>query len=262
MIGFGMLWILGTFIAAPQEWIQRWQSASDSARPPANARAELQALAHELAEAWDAGPRLPVIADLQARIAWQLDQLPQAIAAVRAGLAEFPHDRTLAETLHALRQSRAIPEDPQLRAALQMPELDSWHGWLPIEWQAGTFVALIWLAVFCCIRGWSRQRGGWFIAAGVLCVLAGVGEWRRQADCVVRERFWRQPAAVIQRDGVLLREGNAAAYPALFRQPLPNGCEMQLLGERGGWCWVELPDGGRGWVPRESLQMIATRRES
>jgi hypothetical protein len=59
------------------------------------------------------------------------------------------------------------------------------------------------------------------------------------------------PLIVIAKDGVLLRRGNSAVFPARYDTPLNRGVEGRLLFERSGWVQIELSGGEIGWVPRD-----------
>jgi tetratricopeptide (TPR) repeat protein len=84
----------------------------------------------------------------------------------------------------------------------------------------------------------------------VACVLvagySGVALWRvarEQATAVVLV-----PEAIARLD---------AADRAGVAEVLPAGSDVRVLSEHGDWIYCELPGGGRGWLPRKSIEKVA-----
>lgn len=58
-------------------------------------------------------------------------------------------------------------------------------------------------------------------------------------------------AAVVIRDGAIVRSADSAGASPAFHKPLPAGSEVAILESRENWRRIELANGSRGWV-RES----------
>jgi uncharacterized protein YgiM (DUF1202 family) len=61
---------------------------------------------------------------------------------------------------------------------------------------------------------------------------------------------------VITREEVVARKGDGIAYQPSFVDPLHQGTEFTLRGERAGWYYIELSDGRRGWIPASAAEMV------
>jgi hypothetical protein len=48
-----------------------------------------------------------------------------------------------------------------------------------------------------------------------------------------------------------------AADRAGVAEALPAGSDVRVLSEHGDWIYCELPGGGRGWLPRKSVEKVA-----
>lgn len=48
-----------------------------------------------------------------------------------------------------------------------------------------------------------------------------------------------------------------AADRAGVAEALPAGSDVRVLSEHGDWIYCELPGGGRGWLPRKSIEKVA-----
>jgi len=55
-------------------------------------------------------------------------------------------------------------------------------------------------------------------------------------------------AAVVIRDGAVVRSADSAGASPAFHKPLPAGAEVTVLEAREGWKRIELANGSRGWV--------------
>jgi hypothetical protein len=175
--------------------------------------------------------------------------LPHAIAAYRRGLALDPADAKLRAALAYAREQVQYPPGPDLVALLR-PERDLWPPWLSLRYLGVYAFALYFAGCLAATRWRMTRRRRWFVAAGVMLAVAavpavgtGVEWWRARRDAA-------EPIVVVARD-VPLRAGNGPEYPPRLDAPLPRGCEVRQLFERGGWVQVETGGGAVGWVPRD-----------
>jgi hypothetical protein len=56
----------------------------------------------------------------------------------------------------------------------------------------------------------------------------------------------------VQRDGVIVRKGDAASYQPTFDEPINRGVEFRILESRPVWLHVEFRNGQDGWIPRDT----------
>jgi hypothetical protein len=64
-------------------------------------------------------------------------------------------------------------------------------------------------------------------------------------------------AGVITVPEVVARAADSIHAPALVRQPLPSGTEVEIVGLRDDWLRVRLADGREAWVPASSVEAVA-----
>lgn len=179
-------------------------------------------------------------------------RLADAIAAYRRAEQRLPRDPALAANLcHARELVLEPPTSPS-------------EPWWPVALRLSAHEIHL-AATFLWLTGWGfafgymvRPSRAWLATAMFLIVLSGSlevtyrwGEYDRSV----------RPEAVVKRNGVILREGNGATYPALLRNNLPvilnAGVEVRILTERpNGWVKVRLDTGDMGWIPSETLVVI------
>jgi hypothetical protein len=164
--------------------------------------------------------------------------LPGAILAYRRGLRLAPDDRALQQLLAAARE-QVVYKQP---GAFARPPVSLRPPWLPrLPARGGLLLAWAAYGVACLslARWWMVRRGVWLssglgaIAVAVLLGLVLFAEEQSERD----------------QDGVLLRKGNALAYPRRYETPLNRGVEARLLFQKGDWVQIELSGGETGWVP-------------
>jgi hypothetical protein len=175
------------------------------------------------------------------------DNLPHAIAAYRRGLAIDPADAKLRTALDYARDQVPYPPAGELR-----PRPDLWPAWLSLRYVGVYAFALYFAGCLAATRWLMTRRRRWLVAAGLLLAIAAVPAvgsaiaWQRE------QRDAAQPVVVVNRDAPL-RTGNGADYPAKLDVPLPRGCEVRRLFERGGWLQVETAGGAIGWLPQNAV---------
>ena len=69
----------------------------------------------------------------------------------------------------------------------------------------------------------------------------------------------RRPVGVIVAEEVAARKGDGEIYETAFSTPLHAGTEIVLREDRGGWYFVEIPDGRTCWIPARSVEMVEAR---
>lgn len=194
---------------------------------------------------WQAGHRSPALATNRSRAHALGGDLPGAILAARAGLAESPSDVELARQLETLRDNVPYPQGLRpVRPSGLRTRLSPWDVFAVAA--AGVLLLLVGLA-----RRFTT-RDGWAIPVAVvgvvLIVLAGVATWQLH-----REQS-AQPTVLVLTRSTTLRRGNGDTYPPRLDGDLPRGAEVSERLRRGGWVQVELPGGVLGWLPEENVR--------
>ncbi len=171
--------------------------------------------------------------------------LPRAILAFREGLKVSPDDPGMRERLTLAREEVAYPQG----TSFAHPPGETQPFWLPSVGHAPVFALAGVLYTIGCvlITRWLMARGGVVLAFGLLslALAACLGLWLLSGS---GEQMGR--VVVLAEDGVLLRKGNALAFPPRYDTPLPRGTEATLRFERGDWLQIRLSGGEVGWVPR------------
>lgn len=85
------------------------------------------------------------------------------------------------------------------------------------------------------------------VASVLVAAYSGGALWR-----VVRD----QATAIVLVPEALARLD--AADRAGVAESLPAASEVRVLSEHGDWVYCELPGGGRGWLPRKSIERVAS----
>ncbi len=192
--------------------------------------------------AWQAGDHSPALAANCGRAHALAGDLPGAILAVRAGLAETPSDADLLRQLETHRD--AVPYPPGTRPDRPAGWRTRLSGW-DLFAVAGVAVLLVVVGVarrFTVRDGWALPLAG--VGVAVL-LLAGVAGWMLHAE---GETEASNPVLVLIRP-TKLRKGNGDTYPVRLDANLPRGAEVRERHRRGGWVQVELPNGLTGWLP-------------
>jgi hypothetical protein len=257
----GVLLLLAATAGTPAE-TERWESyffvltdasqafaegvelRSDAARArPKFARAALR-----YDELWARGFRNPALALDRARAHRLAGDLAGAIVAFHDGLAVARYDRPLQAGLEEARSAVAYPLEGDLAAQCR-PRPRRTVGTRMSPAEAYVLAGVAWLLVCLGAARFAMTRaGGWLAFAGFWLTCLGLlgGLW--WYDWRLRERDEGRPLVVVRED-VVLRKGNAEAYPPRLEPRLPRGVEARELTRRGGWVQVELAGGAAGWLP-------------
>jgi hypothetical protein len=197
-----------------------------------------------LEQLWENGDRTPEQARNMAQARFLSGDHGRSIRDYRRGLQLSPYDDDLRLGLESVRaqvggsQPTAYgqaPTSPIARLNIPMPRL------------VLVAIGLSAIGWFLLARAWLTARGPLAILGGVLVLVAiGFGALLYWEDRRVRAE-WAEPTAVLTRPTELFM-GNSDEYPRRIDGKIPAGVEMRILGHRGGWHHVELPDGAVGWV--------------
>jgi len=60
-------------------------------------------------------------------------------------------------------------------------------------------------------------------------------------------------------DNVIARKGNSETYEPSFKEPLHTGTEFRLVEKRNKWCYIELPDERRCWIPSKDVELVRSK---
>ena len=162
----------------------------------------------------------------------------------RALLLE-PQHREATENLALVRSqsgAKMLPESP-LATLL-----------LPLSAPVYVLIAAIafWVAVLsgAALLFWRSTPRGFIFVCAVSAVIAAYATgalWHSTRE--------REVAIVVIPEASALLE---AADRAGVAETLPAGSAVRVVSEHGEWIYCDLPGGGRGWLPRKSIEMIAT----
>ncbi len=174
--------------------------------------------------------------------------LPATIVALNEGLAATPWSRPLQLALQDARSAVAYPITGDLAAHCRPPTVTGISTRMSLA-EAWIVAGLLWLLLCGGVARFAMTRRPTWLLSVVACAvgLAILGGFWRQ-DSRERHLANEHPLVVLAED-VVLRKGNADAYPARLDAKLPRGVEARKLTERGGWIQIRLAGGVVGWVP-------------
>jgi len=238
-----------TMIASPPLAAEEYRAGLESRADAAQARLHFLRAAEEFERAWNSGERNTGIARNMAQSRFLAGDVGRAIRDYRRGLRLAPHVHELLEGLTSVRERISYPLASDRGSSLSPVEASSGLDRIAVSWHrlAWGAIALSALGWFLLARGWrSSRRELLGLGLGSIVVAAALGGWLGWEDHRLRSH-WAEPTAVVV-SATDLRTGNSEEYPRRIEVRLPAGTELRVLGERGGWLQVELPDGTTGWV--------------
>jgi tetratricopeptide (TPR) repeat protein len=98
------------------------------------------------------------------------------------------------------------------------------------------------------------RRKRWKSVAIVCSALAAVFIF---SSLIGVELGWRnRREGVVTVKEVVARRGDGEMYESSFQEPLHDGTEFNVLDEREGWYLIQLSNGGTGWIPVDSAELI------
>lgn len=105
---------------------------------------------------------------------------------------------------------------------------------------------------------WARKRsttGMWFFA-GVLAVLSLGGLWAKMRYPLITQSIPAERQFIITKTNTSAWHDATTASKKVFAK-LPAGTSTLLLAHRGGWNYVQLPNGVRAWVTNNSGETLS-----
>lgn len=186
-----------------------------------------------------------------------LGDIGRAVLHYRRAQRLIPRDPLLAENLGVARSKTLLSLPPARKSAVYR-SLFFWH--YQTSPSARFTAAIVTYTLFWLLlaaRSVFRRSTGLLVAA-VICALAssaaggslGVQRWQDR----------NAPDAVVVAGDVAVYKGPAETYQKQFEQSLQPGVELVVREERGEWVRIELSDGEGGWVPRDSVELVAGQR--
>ncbi|MCM8534859.1 MAG: tetratricopeptide repeat protein [Lentisphaeraceae bacterium] len=158
------------------------------------------------------------------------------------------------DVLHNLKFVRAqvIDELPESMTEKVVRTIFFWHSW-SLECRIVFFAlfnlvlwSLLGLNHFKTIPRFTQ----YVFSSLFICLLMGtslgvtISGWDNGVDGVITEKE------------VIARQGNGHIYEPAFMTPLHSGTEFSILDSRENWLYVELLDGSKCWLPKQSLTFI------
>lgn len=176
-----------------------------------------------------------------------LGDLGRAILNYRRASALTPRDPNLAQSL-AFAQSRTEDRIEPAEESKVLRLLLFWHYDFSAAGKAKAGIVLV--SIFWLLLGLRHSRRLTLprIVLGVALVLGAALLTSSMLDAQV------QPGVITAQEATA-RKGDGLSYEPSFERPLHSGTEFVLKEQRGEWVLVELPNGSRCWLPRESVEL-------
>ena len=185
---------------------------------------------------------------------YRLGKLGPAILAYERALKIDPADERIRENLQHVVARRVDEVNDDRTEAGPLAALWAWHGRLPPDLVAGTFV-LVWLVFNGCLalavfpaRQRPRRIGSYALAVSLVAVIGVtllLGPLIYRRDAVVR--------GIVVQERVDLRSVPGAGVTLTT---VHEGLEVRVRGARDQWLEISLPNGMRGWVSRSSVGIV------
>jgi hypothetical protein len=234
---------------------QAFVAGSNHWQDAAQARPQFALAAAGYDELWRRGYRNPQIALNRARSHRLAGDLPRTIVALHEGLATTRWNRPLQVTLEEAREAVNYPLVGDLQSQCRPATVVTIGNRMsPVEgWLAA---GLLWLIACCAVARYIITRAArWLLVALLAIPMLGVLGWLWLNDEQLR-RNTDVGSLIVLREDVMLRRGNAEAYPPRLDKKLPRGVEAHELGRRGGWVQIRLAGGAVGWVPEPAVLRV------
>lgn len=181
----------------------------------------------------------------------QAGEVGEAIAAYRSAQRYIPsNDRFLANLQHA----RTLVSNPirteNTRSMLK--RLAFWHESLPTKVRL-TVGVLVWFGFWGLVSiRLCRPISGFKIASialGCAAIVLGISVG---ADIVDQH----QDNGVLTANETIIRKGNGVNYSPMLNEPIREGIEFEIIGQRPDWLHIRLPNGTTGWIQEEDAQVV------
>jgi len=181
----------------------------------------------------------------------QAGEVGEAIAAYRSAKRYLPSNGRVSANLDYARSLVINPMNLEDTPSI-LKRLAFWHESLPtqIRLYLGiilwfTFWALISVRIFRVIPGFKTSAIVTGLSALALCISVS-------ADIADQ----RQSHGVLTAQEVIVRKGNGTNYEAMFQEPLHEGIEFEIVGNRRDWLHIRLPNGSEGWIEKKDAQIV------
>ncbi len=181
----------------------------------------------------------------------QAGQFGLAIAAYRSASRYIPSD----ERLHAnLVHARSLVNNPieNQKSKTILTRLTFWHGSFPTNIRLGigmiswfAFWGLMSVRIFKGIPGFKTVS----IFLGFISIVLSVS-----VGLDITDQYSQHGVIVLNE--VIVRKGNGMNYSPLFKEPIHEGVEFEIIEQRPNWVHILLPNGTQGWVEEESVNII------
>ncbi len=179
-------------------------------------------------------------------------ELGRAILEYRRAAMFIPGDPKLRHNLEDARSLRVGEVAPSGGRALGRALL-GWHASTTTRFRYNVFLAG-YLAFFLLLASAVFRPRPVLRWAAAACALVWLGAGASVvADVLPADRA---RDAVVLADEVIVRKGNSEGFEPQFVEPLREGLELRVLEERGGWYYIELPNGRTGWIPARSAGLV------
>lgn len=126
-----------------------------------------------------------------------------------------------------------------------------WHYDLGRRWKQALLLALYPAGVVLAMAGLFRRQRRWVFRGGLMLML--VGAVLGVSDVVAAHRPAEQWAVVLRQTKGYAGDGEM--YSTIV-DAINSGQEVRLLESRGDWRHVELPSGGRCWLPAHVCEPV------
>ena len=183
---------------------------------------------------------------------FRMEDIGNAILNYRRAEQYIPADVNLMRNLHYA-QARRVDSFEEQQSTKVLKTLFFWHYDFPLKVKGmffGIAFALIW--GFGAVRLFVKWPAlNWLI--GIFAIFSLFLFGSLTADYIKGRVI--KPGVITVRE-VIARKGDSKAYEPTFKQPLHAGTEFVMREDRGTWVQVELTDGKRCWLPRDSIGLI------
>lgn len=158
------------------------------------------------------------------------------------------------DVMHNLKfvRSQVIDELPESFMGKVISIVFFWH-----SWNLSTRAILFGLLhiLFWGFIGWGMFHKKEGLCKGVL-VSAILGIIMAISLIMTASGFDNEVDGVITEKEVMARQGNGHIYEPAFMTPLHSGTEFSILETRDSWLYVELLDGSKCWLPKQSITFV------
>lgn len=205
---------------------------------------------------WKRGIRNPSLARNLAQSYLLAGDLAHAIRAYQLGMRIAAHDPDLQSGLAFARGQVRYPVNGNLAREAQYHDRRSLLRVGPAWLFGAVAVAAYLFALLALARGWMSRRPVWWALGGTMMIVAilvaGAAIWEDKH--LTDEKAL--PLAVVNKEGAFVHRGNGTEFPLRLVERLPEGVEVIVIAERGGWLQVYLGGGAVGWVDARQVVRV------